>query len=200
MATFGVAIILFFSLSCSQDNNYDIDFSQVPRQTVRSMSVVQTKNGNPEMRMRAPLMQTFDYEKDSVQYKYDFYPDGFYVDAYTEEGELETTIVADQAKHVTLKKNESWSAFGNVVVTNHLKGEKLYTDTIYWNRMEQQIYTDCYVKMESPSGFMQGYGMTSDERANNATILRPFDNYYIMRDSSEVYVDSLNLLGPLPRK
>lgn len=198
MATLAVAIMLL--LSCREEESQDVDFSEVPKQVVRNMSVVRTKNGNPAMRMSAPLMKGFDYLKDSVEYSYEVYPEGFHVDAYTEDGELETTITALQAKHVTTKNEESWSAFGDVVVTNHIKGETLRTDTIYWNREEKTIYTDCYVRLDSPSGMMQGYGMTSDERASNAVILRTFDNYYVMRDSADVYVDTLNILGPLPLK
>ncbi|MBQ0025408.1 MAG: LPS export ABC transporter periplasmic protein LptC [Bacteroidales bacterium] len=197
MATLTVAIML---LSCKQQTVEPYDFSVVPKQVVNDMSVLKTNNGNPEMRMKAPVMQGFDYVKDSVHCSYEFYPDGFHVEAFTDDGELETTIDALQAKHVTSKDCESWSAFGDVVVTNHIKGESLFTDTIYWNREEQRIYTDCYVRLESYSGMMQGYGMNSDERARNTVILRPFENYYIMRDSGDVFLDTLNALGPVPKR
>lgn len=197
MATLSVAIMLF---SCKEETSHEIDFSTTPKQVVRNMNVLQTKNGNPAMRMSSPLMQSFDYVKDSVACSYELYSDGFHVDAYTDDGELETTITADMAKHTTTSNEEAWSAFGNVVVTNHIKGESLHTDTIYWNREEQTIYTDCYVRLDSPSGMMQGYGMTSDERARDAVILRTFDNYFIMRDSTQAYVDTLNMLGPQPLK
>ena len=97
---------------------------------------------------------------------------------------------------MTTEKNESWSAFGNVVIINHIKGEKMETDTIYWNKEEKQIYTDCYVKMTSDSGLLQGYGMTSDERARNSVILRPFDWYAVERDSTYHFIDTVNQMGP----
>ena len=47
---------------------------------------------------------------------------------------------------------------------------------------------------------MQGYGLDSDERARNANILNPFDSYGIIRsDSSKVYVDTVNFIGPVRR-
>ena len=79
---------------------------------------------------------------------------------------------------------------------NHIKGEKIETDTLYWNRAEKQIYTDCYVRLTSDSGMMQGYGMTSDERARNSVILRPFDSYAVERDSTYYFIDTLNQMGP----
>ena len=197
MATLAVAIMLY---SCKEAPGEPIDFSVKPKQIVQNMRVVQTVNGNPSMRMSAPLMEGFDYLKDSVRFSYELYTGGFKVDAYTEDGVLETTITSQSAKHTTERDNEVWSAFGDVVVTNHINGQSLHTDTIYWNREEKLIYTDCYVKLDSPSGMLQGYGMTSDERATNARILRTFDDYFVMRDSTQTYVDSLNLLGPQPLK
>ena len=190
---FAAAIGLF---SCRQPENVTFDFEQTPVQVVHDMQILQTDKGEAEMRMQAPLMQRYEYVKDSVQQSYELYTDGFFVFAYTENGELETTITANQAKHVTTRGNESWSAFGDVVVINHLKGERMETDTIYWNKEEKQIYTDCYVRLSSDSGLMQGFGMTSDDRARNSVILRPFDSYAVEHDSTYMYVDTLNLMGP----
>ena len=151
------------------------------------------------MRMHAPLMQRFEFRKDSMLQSYELYTDGFLVNAYTEDGQLETTIIAEQAKHVTTRGRESWSAFGDVVITNHIKGERIETDTLSWTTDEKTIYTDCYVRLTNDSGLMQGFGMTSDERARNTVILRPFDWYAIERDSTYHYLDTLNQMGPFRR-
>ena len=194
-AAFAVAILLSLP-ACHKDEDNTIDFEQTPVQVIHDMNVLQTKNGEAEMRMHAPLMQKFDYVKDSLRQSYEYYPEGFFVDAYTENGELETSIVSKQAKHITTKDRESWSAFGDVVIINHIKGEKMETDTLYWNRAEKKIYTDCYVRLTSDSGLMQGYGMTSDDRARNSVILRPFDWYAVERDSTYAYIDTMNFMGP----
>ena len=75
------------------------------------------------------------------------------------------------------------------------------TDTLYWDRKNERIYTDCYVRMYSPDGFMQGYGMESDQRARNSSIFNPFDSYgIVIQDSTKVAVDSANFIGPFPEK
>jgi hypothetical protein len=54
--------------------------------------------------------------------------------------------------------------------------------------------------MYSPDGFMQGYGMESDQRARNTVIKKPFNSYAFVEES-EKQVDSVNLVGPVvPRK
>ena len=75
------------------------------------------------------------------------------------------------------------------------------TDTLYWDRANKEIYTDCYVRMYSADGFSQGFGMRSDERASNAILHRPFNNFMVVvRDTTAVVVDSVNFIGPFPKK
>jgi hypothetical protein len=51
--------------------------------------------------------------------------------------------------------------------------------------------------MYSPSGFMQGFGMESDQRARNNIIFNPFNSYgIVVEDSTKVVVDSVNFIGP----
>ena len=185
--------------ACKEPEPVVFDFEQTPVQIVHDMQVLQSEKGEAEMRMSAPVMKRYEFTKDSVLQSFELYSDGFLVNAYTENGQLETTIIAEQAKHVTTVGSESWSAFGDVVITNHIKGERVETDTLYWNKDEHTIYTDCYVRMTSDSGLMQGFGMTSDERARNTVILRPFDWYAVDRDSTYYYVDTLNQMGPFRR-
>jgi LPS export ABC transporter protein LptC len=167
-------------------------------QTVDGMFVVHSENGKIQMRMEADVMER--YQNDSVSYE--LFPAGFCVLAYTEEELLETQIISDQAKHLKYKDGrESWEAYGNVVVSNLIKKEVMETDTLYWDQKNEKIYTHCYVKMYSPSGFMQGYGMESDQRARNSIIFRPFDSYgVVVQDSTKVLVDSVNFIGPIQKK
>jgi hypothetical protein len=87
------------------------------------------------------------------------------------------------------------------VIRNVIKQERMETDTLYWDQAKHEIFTHCYVKMSSPQGYMQGYGMRSDEMARNAIILKPFDSYGLMKeDSTLVRIDSANFIGPLLKK
>ena len=114
---------------------------------------------------------------------------------------METEIVADKAKHYKFKDGrDSWEAYGNVVVRNLIKQEVMETDTLYWDQNNEKIYTHCYVRMYSPDGFMQGYGMESDQRARNSIIFNPFNSYGILEQEEEEPLDSVNFIGPLQKK
>ncbi len=190
-------VIATFLISCGGKTAEGelLDINAIPRQTVADMYAVQSNNGGLQMRMEAALMQRF--QNDSTKISYELFPQGFDVYAYNKEGLLETHIHSLAAKHTTTKDEEKWEAYGDVVIKNFIKGERMETDTLYWDREKKTIFTHCFVKMYSPQGFMQGYGMESDEMARNANILKPFDSYGIIQDSTaEGYIDTENFIGP----
>ena len=151
------------------------------------------------MRVEAARMEA--YEHDTLAF--DLFPKGIQVYGYGDEGVLETTIVSEKARHDKFpgKENEKWSLYGNVVIHNILKRETMETDTLYWDSKAREIWTDCYIKMYSPDGFMQGYGMRSDEMARNAILMKPFDNeFFVEQDTTKVVIDTVNFIGPLLKK
>ena len=199
MATALAVAFIVYSCKSKLSTVDKLNLSEIPLQTVDSMYMLQTKNGKIEMRVVTTEMQHFD--NDSVSYEY--FPDGIWVYAYTDDEVLESTIVSDEASHIKNKKTkeEIWKAFGNVVVKNIVKQQTMESDTIYWDRTKKEIYTDCYVRLYSPEGLIQGYGMRSDERARNSIVFKPFNNYgVVVQDTTEVIIDSANFIGPLLKK
>ena len=199
MATAAAVAFVVFSCKGKLGEAAVLNLSETPVQTVTDMFVVQTENSGLQMRAEAPLMEKYE-RGDTLSYE--LFPKGFYVFGYTDEGLLETKITSDNARHLKYKDGrETWEAFGNVVVQNLIKQETMETDTLYWDQKEEKIYTHCYVKMYSPQGFMQGYGMESDQRARDSRIFNPFNSYGIVaQDTTEVVIDSVNFIGPLLKK
>lgn len=193
-----VAVVLL--LACCKGKlktTKGFDITDYPFQVVNDMFVIQTDCGVLKLRSEAPRMER--YRNDTLEY--DLFPKGFCAYGYTEEGQLETEIKADKARHLKSKKSgERWLAYGNVTVKNLINRETMETDTLYWDREQEKIYTDCYVRLYSPKGFMQGYGMVSDQRARSSIIKRPFNSYGIMEDdSTKIEIDSINFIGPFTK-
>jgi LPS export ABC transporter protein LptC len=198
-ATAAAVAFVVFSCKGKLSEADHIDLGATPIQTVEDMFFVQTENGKLKTRVEAPIMESYD--NDTLTFE--VFPEGLTVFGYSEDGLLETTIRSDIARHDKAKKGdrEIWKAVGNVVVKNVTKQEIMETDTLYWDQAAHEIYTDCYIKMYSPSGFMQGYGMRSDEMARNSVIQRPFNSWgRVGRDSTFVLIDTANFIGPLPLK
>ena len=199
MATASAVAFILFSCKSKLSQADKLDLAKIPLQKVDSMYLVQTKNGMIEMRVVTGEMQHFENDTMSC----DVFPEGMNVYAYTDDEVLESTIVSDEASHFTNKntKEEIWKAYGNVVVKNIVKNQTMESDTIYWDQTAKEIYTDCYVRLYSDDGFIQGYGMRSDERARNAIILNPFNNFgVVVKDTTAVIIDSVNFIGPFVKK
>jgi LPS export ABC transporter protein LptC len=186
--SFYVVALLFLSATAFISCKESIEKTDALRSTdslatqmVRDMKMVETKYGKVSMRMEALLMESYSL----LAEPYDIFPKGIKVMGYTPEGELEIEIMANEAIHKTKNEQEKWEAYGNVVIINHIKNQTMNTDTLYWDKVNQKIYTHVYVRLFSPEeGFMQGIGMESDEKAYNVRVLRPFDSYgVILRDT-----------------
>jgi hypothetical protein len=196
-----VLTVAFVVFSCKQKLSEadKLDITSTPLQSVDNFYMLQTENGRVQLRVEAPLLERYD--SDTISYE--LFPKGLNVYAYKEDGILESTIQSDKARHEKNKNtdDEIWMAFGNVIVKNIVNQQIMETDTLYWDRKNHEIYTDCYIKMFSPDGFMQGYGMRSDERASNSIILKPFNSYgVVVQDSTEVRTDTVNFIGPRIKK
>ena len=199
MATAIAVAIIVYSCKSKLSEAEELNLASTPLQTVDSMYIVQTENGKIQMRVFAPIMER--YNTDTLSYE--LFPEGINVYAYTDDEVLESTIRANEAGHnkANGSTEEIWMAYGNVVIKNIVNQQTMETDTIYWDRKAGEIYTDCYIRMYSPSGFMQGYGMRSDERARNAELLVPFNNtFVVVQDTTEVIIDTVNFIGPMPGK
>ncbi len=198
MATAIAVAFVLYSCNGKLGKTEDVDLENTPVQTVDDMYIVQTENGGLQSRVEANRMERYNRD----DYSYDLFPDGIAVYAYTDEGLLETEITALEARHLEYEDGkEIWEAYGNVIIKNLINQEVMRTDTIYWNRKDELIYTDCFVQLESPKGFMQGFGMESDQRARHSIIRRPFDSYgYVDQDSTAVQIDTANFIGPMMRK
>jgi LPS export ABC transporter protein LptC len=199
MATATAVAFVVYSCKGKLGEAEQLDLEDTPTQVVNDMFVVQTENGNMKMRAEAPRMEKYS-KGDTLDYE--LFPEGFFVYGYDEQGRLETEIVADNARHMKYDdKRETWEAFGNVVVKNLINQEVMETDTLYWDQENEKIYTHCYVRMYSPDGFMQGYGMESDQRARSTILHNNFNNYAIVvKDSTQVLIDSVNFIGPFQKK
>ena len=197
MATAMAVAFIVYSCKGKLAEAESLNIDETPVQTVDNMFIVQTKNSEIQMRAEAPRMEK--YENDSLSYE--LFPKGFFVYGYDETGKLETEIVADNARHLKYDDGrEKWEAFGNVVVKNLINQEVMETDTLYWDQENERMYTHCYVRLYSPDGFIQGYGMEADQRARDNKIFNQFYSYAsIAKDSTQVLIDSVNFIGPFKK-
>lgn len=194
-------IAVAFVVSCGNKlkEAAPLDLTVTPIQVVDNMFAVESENGKVSRRIEADKMERFDNDSCSIEK----FLGSFAIYSYNAEGLLESVILSDQAEHFNSKvrQYEYWLAMGNVSLQNVIKQETAETDSLFWDRTVGIIYTDCYVKMYSVDGVMQGYGMRADDKGYDAVINKPFNSYsVVVQDTTKVLIDSVNFIGPIIKK
>jgi LPS export ABC transporter protein LptC len=182
----GVALLCGCNDGKHRTSSIDDD-KAVPTMEVDSLFVSYTEKGLLRMTMQAPLVQRFMLNEEP----YSIFPKGLHILFYTEARVLESEIVSDYALNKQ-KPEETWKATGNVVITNYIKGQVLYTDTLYWNRAQKRIYTDALVRIVKSDDEIIGYqGMTADERFEDYEIRNVNDSHVFVNMDDDAPQDSV---------
>lgn len=68
-------------------------------------------------------------------------------------------------------RTRDFAAYGDVVVVSD-SGSILKTDSLFWNNVTQQIETDAFVEIISPTEHIKGHGLISDQSLKDYRIFR----------------------------
>lgn len=148
-------------LSCGDNIPQIHDANEVPVQKIDSLHITFSSNGRIRYNITTPHVLSYT----EVEEPYNEFPQGGFVEMFNDSLQLETTIFAKYAIHHTKPEGEIWMATDSVVVHNLIRGQSLFTDTLYWDIAKKEIYTNSYVKVVTPDMIMPGeHGMRSDEQ------------------------------------
>lgn len=95
--------------------------------------------------------------------------DSIHVDFYNSRGEHTSVLTARRGK--VNDETRDLEAYENVVVISD-SGTTLRTDRLFWNNSTQEVHTDSYVDISSPTERIRGQGLVSDQSLRNYRIFR----------------------------
>lgn len=149
-----LGIIVFISCGSKQDEISDENAKKedVLLSETLNLNVVLSQYGKAKQTVQAPRMLQFTGNEG----EYTTFPDGLYVESFTDSLVLESTISAKFAK-IKEGREEFYSAYDSVIVTNYVNGTKIITDTLYWDRVNGKIYNYCFTRFVIPSGTFNAY-------------------------------------------
>lgn len=164
---------LVFLNSCENDVKKVIALTNLrnkPTVEATQMSGFLTDNGHITMRFSTPELRRYDMSRE----KNIVLPKGVSLIRFTEDGSVICRLSAKYAKFDDAQNR--WEARDSVVAVNR-KGEVLHTNLLYWDGNARRVYTDDYVRIQTPEATINGKGLESDES---------FDNYEILRITNSV--------------
>lgn len=121
-----------------------------------------------KFQLSAPLQQQFD-NGDFV------WPKGVKVTFYSADGK-KTVINTLTAKYGKSDKAKNlYIMRGDVRVNNVPNQQKMSTEEMFFDKNKQLIYTDSamFVKVETPTEYIDGYGLTANQNFSRYSIKRP---------------------------
>jgi LPS export ABC transporter protein LptC len=118
------------------------------------------------VRLMVQAEKVLEYESGDQEY-----PEGIYVEFFNKDSVRTSTLKADQAFYSM--ETDEYRAVGNVMLESLEKHQKLNTEELFWNRRDQQVYTEKFVVIETEDDVLHGEGLTAAQDFSSYRILKP---------------------------
>jgi LPS export ABC transporter protein LptC len=141
-----------------------------PLREIENVELYYSENDHVKVKMTAPLVyefQTGDRE----------FPKGIYLEFYTVDDKLESTLRANHAYF--FKKENQWRGRGKVEVKNIEKNEQLNTEELFWKPAEEKIHTDKFVTIRQQEDVIYGTGLEAKQDMSDYTIKDPTGEFAV---------------------
>jgi LPS export ABC transporter protein LptC len=101
------------------------------------------------------------------------YPDGIHVEYYDEHKTIVGELRANTVYHYV--SNKQWELKGDVEIKRFQdeKNIQLNTEEAYWNVEDEKIYTDKFVRIETNTELLLGYGLQAKQDLSLYSIQMP---------------------------
>ena len=128
----------------------------------RNIVLNYTIGGKIKTILKAPLMLRIQDTTNFVEF-----PQTLTADFYNDQGIVESRLTARYGKYAEMKATVVLR--DSVKVINFLKGDTLYTDELYWDRMRTgtEFYTEKKVRIRTKTQVIDGVGMEASQDFRN---------------------------------
>ena len=173
-----VIVVLFLLFSCKEETKTDSlstsEADSIAFMSTYGVNTLISDSGRISYKIEAE--EWLIYEKRNP--KYWAFEKGAYLEKYDDSLRVEATIKSDTAYFFSEEK--LWKLIGNVDIKNQ-KGEKFFTNLLYWNQEDGSIYSDKYIKIEQQEQITTGIGFRSNQELTDWEILST-EGIYIIED------------------
>lgn len=129
----------------------------------QDVEVVYSELGQVKARIIAPRLIRGTKDNDDFME----YPEGLTVYNYNTNMEIESKMSANYG--ISYEKKEEVMVRDNVILVN-IKGEKLNSEELWWNRQSKKITSDKFVKVTTAEEEIIGYGFDANEDFSEYTV------------------------------
>lgn len=164
--------------ACGDDSQTPDDFKEFEGPVMEAADVELFYSDSAVVRIRLTADRQLEFESGDREF-----PEGVYIEFFDQDEIRSSSIRANQGYFD--KKENKYTATGDVVVINYQSDEKLETEVLYWEPNKKEIYTDRYVEITSDDEVLMGEGLTSDESFSTYQILKPKGTFSLSEGTAE---------------
>jgi lipopolysaccharide export system protein LptC len=135
------------------------------KETGKDVELVFSEDGIEKIKLKAPSIIRYKLKDPYIEF-----PEGLEVFFYNETHEIPSTLKANYAIRYVKKKE---TVFKDDVRISNQKNEKVFTDEMIWDEKKGIIYSDRFVKVETPLEYMTGKGFEADQEFKSFSIKNP---------------------------
>lgn len=170
-----ISLLMVVLFSCKPDLETIETITKVDNQPIESgydLEILYSSNAEVQMIMTAPQMDKYATEEPYMEL-----PKGFVMTFYDSLMRETSRISANYA--IQHEKDELIDARNDVVVENMETQEKLNSEQLIWDRKNEIIYTEKFVKITTGDEVLFGDGFESDDRFTSWRIKNPRGTFYV---------------------
>jgi len=162
LSSFFIACIFTFPINLANDNTN----TSPPCVEGTQLEVLYSVDGKVIMKITAAKRLQYKNGDES-------YPDGIHVEYYDEHKTIVGELRSNSCyRYVGIKQ---WELNGDVEIKRLQAGKRiqLNTEKAYWNLSEEKIYTDKFVRIETDTELLLGYGFQANQDLSFYSIQMP---------------------------
>ncbi len=168
--------LLVGMVSCS-DTETDLKNLEENKEPVIELNdVVTLFSDSAVVRVKIMADKQLEYENGDQEF-----PEGIYIESYEPNGDLASSIKADKGNYD--KKEDRYTATGNVIVKNLKEDQTLKTEVLHWEPRKEQIHTDKFVEIETEGDILMGQGLTANQDFSDWQILKPGGSSFTIEEN-----------------
>ncbi len=164
-------LLLFFVFSCNKQEEEVVDTKEEvpvvysgPLSRLLEATIVYSDSAKQKAVVKAKELLDLQNGDREV-------PLGMFITFYKKDGSVSATLRANYAYFY--KEEDRWKATGNVIVDNIENKETLKSEELFWEPKNENVYTDKFVRIETPGELMTGTGLKAKQDFSEWTLDNP---------------------------
>jgi len=105
------------------------------------------------------------------------FPKGIYMEFYDEEGNISSTLKANDAYY--FEEEKKYRGRGDVVIKNIEKNQQLNTEELFWTPDDEKMFTDEFVTIKLDKEVLYGRGLEAKQDFSWYVLKKPEGEFYL---------------------